>query len=399
MDIIESTRRYDRWLKEQLKGDIFHEDVENKHEKMAADAFQFLRATYWRWAEMIQTEKAFAGLMRGPEVVSVGDIHVENFGTWRDLEGRVIWGVNDFDEAAEMPYAIDLVRLAVSAVLAKVKGVDATVAADSIVEGYRAGLKSPTVFVLDAAHTGLRETFVADESERADFWKKMTPKGELKKARKRAAEMNREPAPRPKPVPPAYREALKASLPVPKIPLTFWYRTAGTGSLGRPRWVARGDWHNSPVVREAKAIVPSGWTRHGAKQPLWCAKIAAGAYRSGDPWYSLKGSVLVRRLSPNNRKLELDAVEDKRTLVNASILRHMGRDLAAIHLGITNRRAAIQRDLDKRADKLSGGCGMPLSLYAAITKSGRTVGVRPIGGGEPTDQQNALLRRRRMGQS
>ena len=74
----------------------------------------------------------------------------------------------------------------------------------------------------------------------------------------------------------------------------------------------------------------------------------------GDPWYSLKGPVLVRRLSPNNRKLELDAVEDKRTLVNASILRHMGRDLAAIHLGITNRRAAIQRDLDKRADKFVG---------------------------------------------
>ena len=39
MDIIESTRRYDRWLKERLKGDIFHEDVENKHEKMAATPF------------------------------------------------------------------------------------------------------------------------------------------------------------------------------------------------------------------------------------------------------------------------------------------------------------------------------------------------------------------------
>ena len=37
---------------------------------------------------MIQTERPFAGLMRGPEVVAVGDIHVENFGTWRDLEGR-----------------------------------------------------------------------------------------------------------------------------------------------------------------------------------------------------------------------------------------------------------------------------------------------------------------------
>jgi len=32
-------------------------------------------------------------------VLAVGDLHVENFGTWRDAEGRLIWGVNDFDES------------------------------------------------------------------------------------------------------------------------------------------------------------------------------------------------------------------------------------------------------------------------------------------------------------
>ena len=192
MDIIESTRRYDRWLKEQLKGDIFHEDVENKHEKMAADAFQFLRATYWRWAEMIQTEKAFAGLMRGPEVVSVGDIHVENFGTWRDLEGRVIWGVNDFDEAAEMPYAIDLVRLAVSAVLADVDGIDTAVVCESIRRRLWAGLEKPAVFVLDVDHKRLRKTFVVDEDGRADFWEKMTAAAENEEGAQAGREKGRQ---------------------------------------------------------------------------------------------------------------------------------------------------------------------------------------------------------------
>ena len=48
-------------------------------------------------------------------MLAVGDIHIENFGTWRDNDGRLIWGVNDFDEAAEMPYALDLVRLTTSA--------------------------------------------------------------------------------------------------------------------------------------------------------------------------------------------------------------------------------------------------------------------------------------------
>src|SRR5260370_32652719 len=48
------------------------------------------------------------------EVLAVGDLHVENFGTWRDAEGRLTWGVNDFDEAYPLPYTIDLARLATS---------------------------------------------------------------------------------------------------------------------------------------------------------------------------------------------------------------------------------------------------------------------------------------------
>lgn len=30
--------------------------------------------------------------------------------SWRDREGRLGWGTNDLDEAAEMPYTVDLVR-------------------------------------------------------------------------------------------------------------------------------------------------------------------------------------------------------------------------------------------------------------------------------------------------
>ena len=53
MNIVKSTRRYEAWLKKQLRADC-QEDLKKKHEKMAEDAFQFLRATYWRWAETIQ---------------------------------------------------------------------------------------------------------------------------------------------------------------------------------------------------------------------------------------------------------------------------------------------------------------------------------------------------------
>ena len=51
-------------------------------------------------------------------LLAVGDLHVENFGVWRDSHQRLVWGVNDFDDACELPFTSDLVRLATSAMLA-----------------------------------------------------------------------------------------------------------------------------------------------------------------------------------------------------------------------------------------------------------------------------------------
>ena len=52
-----------------------------------------------------------------PKVLAVGDLHIENFGTWRDSEGRLVWGVNDFDETWRLPYTQDLVRLTTSTLI------------------------------------------------------------------------------------------------------------------------------------------------------------------------------------------------------------------------------------------------------------------------------------------
>ena len=84
-------------------------------------------------------------LNRAPEVLAVGDLHIASFGTWRDGFGRLIWGIDDFDEAYPLPYTNDLVRLAVSAVLDASEGeitVSLRNATEVILEGYRAGLKA-----------------------------------------------------------------------------------------------------------------------------------------------------------------------------------------------------------------------------------------------------------------
>jgi hypothetical protein len=54
---------------------------------------------------------------QAPAALAVGDLHIASFGTSGDGFGRPISGIDDFDEAYPLPYANDLVRLAVSAVL------------------------------------------------------------------------------------------------------------------------------------------------------------------------------------------------------------------------------------------------------------------------------------------
>ena len=327
--IVKSTRDYEKWLRAQLGDEVVQKDLRAKHEKMADGPFPFLRATYWRWAESILD--VCPELAGAPSVLAIGDIHLENFGTWRDVDGRLIWGVNDFDEAAEMPYALDLVRLATSAVLgAPGTNIRVNVCAH-ILEGYTKGLAKPRPIVLDHNFAWLRNLVVVSDQERERFWQKMQ---ELTAG-------NASP-------PRRYVKALAAAMPDRKIEMTIGARTAGAGSLGRPRWVGIARWHGAPVVREAKAIVPSGWTRANGRGSAAHSgyRVATGRHRAPDPWLAATGDIVTRRLSPNNRKIE--AADNPAALTSRKMLNAMGRELAAIHLGTANRRATIERDLHDR---------------------------------------------------
>lgn len=333
-DIVAANRDYERWLKAALVGEIVRADLTRKHAAMGESAFAFLRATYWRWAETILT--VCPDLAEAPRVLAVGDIHLENFGTWTDDEGRICWGVNDYDEAAEMPYILDLVRLAASAVLALFESMPLDTICRAIVDGYKAGLDDPRACVLDRDHLRIRRQFVLREPARRAFWTKIG--ADCKAAASAKAKPGRH-----------WLDVFRRALPEPGIALTYWPHTAGTGSLGRPRWLGYGEWRGGPVLREAKALVVSGWVRaQGGSTRLRIDEIAGGKYRSPDPWYAETGGLLVRRKSPNNRKVELERRSDAARLLHPKLLDAMGRDLAAIHLGTGDRSAAIARDLAAR---------------------------------------------------
>jgi hypothetical protein len=328
-DIHRSTKAYEDWLRHRLGDEFIEKGLARKHEKMRKDAFTFLRATYWRWAETVLAVCPAAA--DAPPVLAVGDVHLENFGTWRDADGRLAWGVNDFDEAAEMPYVLDLIRLATSALLAAPdSGVAPAVICRALLRGYRNSLEAPRPLILDRDFGWLRELVAVSERQRAKFWDKI----------------GQAPA---EPIPARYRKAIAAAMPEPRLALTTARRTAGSGSLGRPRWIGIADWRGAPVVREAKALLPSSWERSSGgpsagKGKIRCADIASGRYRAIDPWFRVDGTIAVRRLSPNNRKIEADDA----ALLSPRMLEAMGFDLASAHQGTGDHAAEIRRDLSSR---------------------------------------------------
>ena len=109
-----STSAYEAWLSQQLE--IVPDDLAAKHKTMREACFPLLSRDLLPLGAVIP--RGLRRMREAPQVLAVGDLHVENFGTWRDIEGRLVWGINDFDEASRMPYTIDLVRLAASAHIA-----------------------------------------------------------------------------------------------------------------------------------------------------------------------------------------------------------------------------------------------------------------------------------------
>ncbi|EJZ22089.1 DUF2252 family protein, partial [Rhizobium sp. Pop5] len=222
--ISQSVRNFENWLAGELGDDLVKDDLRDKHDKMRSDDFVFLRATYWRWCEIILD--ICPELAGAPEVLAIGDTHLENFGTWRDVEGRLVWGVNDFDDAAVMPYALDLVRLAASAILARGdNGPSVRMIGELILGGYRRGLENPLPVILERDYKWLRKALVLPNSERREFWEKYENL-----------------APGEKPAPSAYIEVLAGALPPGVWSLRGKAAQRRQGSLGRPRFVAYAEW-------------------------------------------------------------------------------------------------------------------------------------------------------------
>ncbi|MFZ0036548.1 MAG: DUF2252 family protein [Candidatus Acidiferrales bacterium] len=332
MNIRKATESYDKW--KAARTQIVKPDLEFKHEQMADAAFPFFRATFYRWVQL--WEEICPDDAKAPSILAVGDLHVENFGTWRDLEGRLIWGVNDFDEVYPMAYTNDLVRLAVSAHLA-VEAEDLQLSVkdvcDAILDGYREGLAARgKAFVLAEDNKWLRLIALNQLRDPVRFWKRVNALEDF-----------------PGNIPSPIREKLEEDLPEKDLPYVKKRRVAGLGSLGHLRVLALATWRGGCVAREAKALTPSAciWAQGGAKsEKILYPDMLARAIRVPDPFLHLFGSFLVRRLAPDCSRILLASLPEDHD--EARLLQAMGFETANIHLGTPAAIPAILRDLKTR---------------------------------------------------
>ena len=166
-------------------------------------------------------------------VFAIADLHAENFGTWRDAEGRSVWGVNDFDEACRLPFTHDLVRLATSMFLAADENhlnISNNAICKCLIDGYEHACRvSGGAFILDSSHQALR-LLINDALETANakaFWKELQDERDYPLVSSNL------------PIPEHVAVFLSDSLPTgAKVTYRAVRKGKGLGSLGRQRFVA-----------------------------------------------------------------------------------------------------------------------------------------------------------------
>jgi hypothetical protein len=331
MDIREATRSYEAWMGSCAP--VVEKHLRNKHAKMEEDPFQFFRGTYYRWAQLWC--EVCSEFQDAPIVLSVGDLHVDSFGTWRDAEGRLCWGVDDFDEAWPLPYTNDLIRLVTSARIAKKVGLlklKTRTVCEVALEAYRYTLRNhgcPIVLAEEEQH--LERLGIAALKAPKGFWEKLNAHPSLNDN-----------------VPADARGCFRKILP-DGVRFRVIRREAGLGSLGQQRFVALAECDGGFIAREIKRVLPSAslWLsgQTGHKQTYY-ETIMERAVRSRDPFQKISKCWIVRRLSPDSNPIHLEELNGERD--EETLLYAMGTETANVHLGQPRARRMILADLKRR---------------------------------------------------
>ncbi len=251
-----------------------------KYTKMRASAFAFLRGS----CHLFYDRMPQSGITKGvPLVWACGDLHLENFGSYKGDNRLVYFDVNDFDEGALAPASWDLVHMLTSIWLGA-EGIAPTVAAtralcDCFLAAYSAALcvGKPYWVERDTA-TGPVRTLLGSlrERTRVEFLNSRTDsngnKRMLRVDGRKALTASKAQRARVTELMAAFAKT-QANPDFYKV-LDVARRIAGTGSLGLDRFAILVKGKGSPdcnYLLDLKLAVPSALQPYvkKIKQPRW----------------------------------------------------------------------------------------------------------------------------------
>src|SRR5579883_511161 len=222
-----------------------------KYQTMRQNAFAFLRGTCHLFYEDLPANWP---LNAAPPVWICGDLHLENFGSYKGSDRLVYFDINDFDEAVLAPCTWDLARLLTSILVAAqtldIDPTDAQALCQNFLTAYTKVLAKGQVGMVNRdTSTGLVKELLdrLKQRKRKDFLAKRT----VKVGKTRQLQLSDKATA----IPPAQRDKIcaivktwAAQQPKPKFfqVLDVAYRIAGTGSLGLERYILLVEGEGSP---------------------------------------------------------------------------------------------------------------------------------------------------------
>jgi uncharacterized protein (DUF2252 family) len=334
-----------------------------KYLKMRTGAFAFLRGSCHLFYARLPKTSIFKS---APLVWVCGDLHLENFGSYKGDNRLVYFDINDFDEAALAPSSWDLVRMLTSIEIgaqeAGAKPVEVKVLCSQFLAAYASALRLGKAYWLerDTAQGPVRTLLgrLRDRT-RPEF---LNTRTEIL-GKKRIVRLDGKKA---LPVSGAQREAvmnLMASF-APTQPEPGFFRVldvarriAGTGSLGLERYAVLVKGRGSPDgnhLLDLKLAVPSSLEPHLiSRQPKWTSEasrvVALQQRIQAVPIAFLqavhigKSSYVLRGLQPSEDRITIAAGLLKQTEFRL-LMDSLGKLLAWSHLRSASRQGAAGAD-------------------------------------------------------
>jgi uncharacterized protein (DUF2252 family) len=312
---------------------------QSKYQKMKADPFSFFRGSchlfHADWPEGLEIDRA-------PQLFICGDLHLENFGTYKGADRQVYFGINDFDEGMYASLTRDITRLAVSVLLVGemlgLEKTDRSALVNSLLNNYRQTLLTGQRQSLKEAQGVVGDLLVkSTDRSRLDLLKKYLGDVDSDKLQEKDDKILAITSSQRDQVLDVYRDwAKQQSKPEFYECLDIKQRLAGLGSLGVDRYLllvaGKGERQRYLLdLKEQPAVSANLWSSSGQRV------LMVQSLRQS-PLPALLGELLInqksftlRELQPSQDKITCDA-ENINTNDLQQLVATVGRVTAWSHL-------------------------------------------------------------------